>query len=179
MYVQQAAATLPTMVGNASTAFPASLLSASSSLSNHFFKTPTTFGGEPSPPPHPPKTPVMARTIFEIVMDRAVSIENIVMPCSLNRIRILSANDVSWSRIFSMVCLILATCVWRSFRFCDNISSLVCSNPVPWYLSWCVFINLCQVRSYLTVDPVCFVKPYQYQRILTYRGWYFAMLLVL
>ena len=30
-----------------------------------------------------------------------------------------------WSRTFSMICLILATCVWRSFRFCKNISRLV------------------------------------------------------
>ena len=32
--------TLPTIAGNASTAFTASLLSASPSLSKHFFKTP-------------------------------------------------------------------------------------------------------------------------------------------
>ena len=39
--------TLPTIAANASTAFPASLLSASANLSNHFFKIPSTFGGEP------------------------------------------------------------------------------------------------------------------------------------
>ena len=43
--------TLPTMEGNASTAFPASLLSVSASLSNHFFKAPLSFGREPPAPP--------------------------------------------------------------------------------------------------------------------------------
>ena len=50
---------LPTMAGNASTAFPASLLSASASLSNHFFRVPLSFDGEPPAPPPLPKTPVM------------------------------------------------------------------------------------------------------------------------
>ena len=100
------------------------LLSASANLSNYFFKAPLTFGGEPPVPP--PKTPVIARTIFEIVIESAVSIENSVMPCSRNKVRIVSANDVFWSRTFSKVCLILATCVWRSFQFCDSISSLAC-----------------------------------------------------
>ena len=39
-------APLPTIADNASTTFPASLLSASANLSNHFFKIPSTFGGE-------------------------------------------------------------------------------------------------------------------------------------
>ena len=48
-------ATLPTMAGNASTAFPASLLNASASLSNHFFKVPLYVdGGPPTPPLSPP-----------------------------------------------------------------------------------------------------------------------------
>ena len=93
--------TLPTMAGNVSTAFPASLLSASASLSNHFFKVPLSFDGEPSAPSlPPPKTPVMARTIVEIVFERAVSIKNMVIPCSRNKLRILSAKDISLSRTF-------------------------------------------------------------------------------
>ena len=55
--------TLPTIAGNASTAFTASLLSASASLSNHFYKTPSSFDGEPPATPHPPKTPVMAQLL--------------------------------------------------------------------------------------------------------------------
>ena len=118
--------TLPTMAGNASAAFPASLLSAFANLYNHFFKTPSFFGGEPPASPPLPKTPVMARTIIEIVIEKAVSIENIVMPCSRNKVRIPSVRDVSLSRTFAMVYLILATCIWRSCRFCDNVSSLAC-----------------------------------------------------
>ena len=48
-----APARLPTIAGNASTAFPASLLSASASLSSHFSKTSLSFGGEPPVPPPP------------------------------------------------------------------------------------------------------------------------------
>ena len=50
--------------------------------------------GEPCAPPPPPKAPVIARTIVEIVTERAVSIENIVIPCSRKKIQIISANDV-------------------------------------------------------------------------------------
>ena len=50
--------TLPTIAGNVLTVFPASLLSASVSLSNHFFKAPSSFGGE-HPVPPPPKALVM------------------------------------------------------------------------------------------------------------------------
>ena len=69
--------TLPTIASNASTAFPPSLLSAFASLSNYFLKAPSPFGGEPTVPlPTPLKIPVMASTIVEIVIERAVSIEN-------------------------------------------------------------------------------------------------------
>ena len=102
-----ASTTLSKIAGNASTTFPASLLSASASLSN----PPSSIGGEPPVPPPPGKTPVIARTIVEMVIESAVRIENMVMPCSRNKIRILSAKDVFLSRTFSRVCLILATCI--------------------------------------------------------------------
>ena len=117
---------LPAVAGNASTAFPVSLLSVSANLFNHFFKVPSSFGGEPTVPPPHPKTLVTARTIVEIVIERAVNMVKMVIPFSWNKVRILSANDVSWSKTFAIVCLILATYIWRSFRFCDNISSLAC-----------------------------------------------------
>ena len=63
-------------------------------LSNHFFKTASSFGGEPPVSLPPPKTPVVVRTITEIVIEKAVSTENMVMPCSQNKVRILSAKDV-------------------------------------------------------------------------------------
>ena len=75
--------TLPTMAGSASVAFPASLLSAFAKLSNHFFKVHLSFdGGSLAPLLPPPKTPVMAMTIAEMVMDRAVSIAAMIIPCS-------------------------------------------------------------------------------------------------
>ena len=59
----------------------------------------------------PPKTPVKASTIVEMVIERAVTIEKIVVPCSRNKVQNLSAKDVFLSKTFSRVCLILATCV--------------------------------------------------------------------
>ena len=53
--LRMALRTLPMMAGNTSAAFPASLLSASANLSNHFFKTPSSFDGEPPAPPPPQK----------------------------------------------------------------------------------------------------------------------------
>ena len=86
--------TLPTATRNASAAFLASLLSASANLSNHFFETLSFFAGEPPPSHSPPlKTSVKARTIVEIASERAVTIEIIVMRCSRNKVRILSANS--------------------------------------------------------------------------------------
>ena len=60
---------LPTIAGNASIAFPASLLSELASLSSHSFKTPPSSLGvetEPPVPSFPPKTPVTGSTIVEI-----------------------------------------------------------------------------------------------------------------
>ena len=58
--------TLPTIAGNASTALPARLLRASTSLFSHIFKAPSSFGGEAGPPPPlPPRTPVIASAFVE------------------------------------------------------------------------------------------------------------------
>ena len=85
---------LPTIAGNASTAFLESLLIASSNLSNHFFRAPLTFDGVPSVLHSPVKTRVIARTVIEMVIQKAIRIENMVIPCSRNKVRILSAKDV-------------------------------------------------------------------------------------
>ena len=196
---------LPTMVGNASTAFPVSLLSTSANLFNHFFKTPSSFGVEPLAPSPPPKTPVMVRTIVEIVIEKAAINENMVIPWSRKRVRILSANFASWSRTFAMICLILilGTCVWRSFRFCDSIFSLACFSVFKssnlylyncicssvWQGSFCTSSNFLvsllmrlsisvNFEVYLSVHPVCFVKRYRYPKTLTCRGRCFDLLLV-
>ena len=84
--------TLPKIAGNSSTALPASLLSVFASLASHFFNIPSFFGGGPPASPPPQKIPVMASIIVEIVIEKAVSIENILMP--ENKVRIRSANDV-------------------------------------------------------------------------------------
>ena len=130
------------MAGSASTAFPPSLLSVSANLSNYFFKVSLSFDGGPPVPLPPSKTPVMARKIVEILIERAVSFESIVIPCYLNKVRILSANDASLSRTFSRVCLILATWVWRSFQFCESISSLACFS-VFYFSSLFLYNCLC------------------------------------
>ena len=59
---RMAPTTLPTIARNASTAFTASLLSASANLSNHFFKAPLSFVGGPPPPPPPSKSPMAEST---------------------------------------------------------------------------------------------------------------------
>ena len=84
------------MADNAAMTFPGSLLSASANLPNHLFKGPLPFGGEPlvPPPPTPPKTPVIERKVVEIVIERAVIIENMVILCLPNKVRILSAKDI-------------------------------------------------------------------------------------
>ena len=72
---ERALTTLPTIAGNTSTAFHASLLSTSASLPNHLFSSPS------SPLPRP-KAPAVASTIAEMVIEREVSIEKIFIPCS-------------------------------------------------------------------------------------------------
>ena len=84
------------------------LASLFSWLLSHFLNSPSSFGGDPGVPLPPPVT---AKTIVEIIILTAVSTEKIVIPCSLNRVRIFSPKEVSLSSIFSIVCFILATCV--------------------------------------------------------------------
>ena len=68
------------------------------SLSSPFFRVPSSFSVEAEPPvPPPPKTPVYASAMVEMVIDRVVKIENIVIPCSRKRVQILSDNSVSFS----------------------------------------------------------------------------------
>ena len=79
---------------------------------------------------------LLPSTIVEINIEGAVSIENIVMPCSRNKVGILSAKDAFLSRTFSRVCLILATCVCRCLGFCDSILAL----PVFRYLGRLIYL---------------------------------------
>ena len=120
------------LTSNASTAFATNLLSGFASLMNHFFKNPSSFGveAEPPVPPPPPKTPVIASTMIETGIDRAAKIDNFVITFSRKRLRILFAKGVSLARTFSRVDVVLATCVWRSFQFCESISNLVCFSTL-------------------------------------------------
>ena len=102
MKLKIAPATLPTIAGNASTAFPESLSSAFAILFNHFFKAPLSFDREPPPFPPPPKTPVIAREIVEIVIERAVSIENIVIPCSRKRYEFFLLRTYLYRKFFQV-----------------------------------------------------------------------------
>ena len=69
------------------------------------------FDGEPPAHPPLPKTPVVAKKVVEIVIERAARIENMVMSSSQNKVQSLSAKDLFFSRTFSRVSLIFATCV--------------------------------------------------------------------
>ena len=103
--------TLPTIAGNASPAFPASLLSACANLSNYFFRVPLSFGGVPPVPTPPPKSPMTESTIVAMPVKKAESVEIMIIICSQIKIRIFSDKGLSLSKTFSRVCLILATCV--------------------------------------------------------------------
>ena len=70
------------------------VISILKSLLTHFFKIPLSFGEEdPEAEGPPPKTPVRASAIFAIVNEKAVSTDIIVMPCSRNKVQILSTKD--------------------------------------------------------------------------------------
>ena len=98
--------------GNAATALPArrfrALANLFSCFLSHFLNSPSSFGGDPGVPLTPPVT---ARIIVQMIILNTVSTEKIVIPCSLNKVRIFSPNEVSLSSIFPIVCFILATCV--------------------------------------------------------------------
>ena len=127
--------TLLTIADNASAAFPASLLSAFTSLFNQLLKLLYLLVEN-----------LLLLLLFLLLLlilcskdtcnskwncwdsyrYRAASTEIMVLPCSRNTVRNLSAKDVPLSGIFSIVRFIFTTCVLRSFQFCDSISSLVC-----------------------------------------------------
>ena len=67
----------------------ASLLGASATLFNHFYKAPLSFGWDGTGrtgPSSPPNTPVMTRSIVEKVVEREVSIDTIAMPYSCSKV---------------------------------------------------------------------------------------------
>ena len=86
-------------IGNTSTAFPASHFSASANLFNYFFKTPSSFDGELPVSSPPSKAPVIASAIIKIVIECLVRIENMVIPCSQNKVRIFLQKIYSYQKL--------------------------------------------------------------------------------
>ena len=100
----------PMMPGNASAAFmpnqPSSDANALSLFLIHSFRPASSLGGG-SPPDvvatPPPGNNASTNTPMAILI--AVSMEAIVIPCSLNRVCIFSANEVSLSKTLAIVSL--------------------------------------------------------------------------
>ena len=94
-------------------------LAISARLFNQVLRAFSSFGGSKLKATRTPplKTPTIASTIVKIVIKIAESIDTIVMPCSTISYKFFPLKIISPSRTFSMVCLILATCVQRSFQF--------------------------------------------------------------
>ena len=69
----------------------------------HSFRPASSLGGSPPPDvvaPPPPGNIASTSTLMAILI--AVSMEAIVIPCSLNRVRIFSANEVSLSNTLAI-----------------------------------------------------------------------------
>ena len=176
--------TLPTIAGNASTAFPASLLSAFASVSNHFFKTPLSFGVEPPAHLPPPKAPVMTRTIVEIVTEKE----------SVLKIWLFLVHEKGYGFFLLMMYLYQELLHWFAwflqllsggpsnfvtvflallvFQYLNHLISLCTTVSVHryksdhflllltfWYLFGCAYNALLMLRCYLRVHSVCFVRP--------------------
>ena len=107
----------PIIPGNASAAFMPNFPNRDASTLSlfliHPFKPFSSLGGGSSPPPHavvapPPGNNASTSTLMAIPV--AVSMEAIVIPCSLNRVRIFSPNEVSLSNTLAIVSLKLV--IW-------------------------------------------------------------------
>ena len=103
----------PMMPGNASAAFtpnfPSSDAKALSFDLTHSFKPFSSLGGGPpdavAAPPPPLAPGNNSSTSTPMAIPIAVSMEAIVIPCSLNRVLIFSPNEVSLSNTFAIVSL--------------------------------------------------------------------------
>ena len=101
----------PMIPGNASAAFtpnfPSSDAKALSLFLIHSFRPDSSLGGGGSPPyvAAPPSPGNNASTSTPMAIPIAVSMEAIVIPCSLNRVQIFSANEVLLSKTLAIVSL--------------------------------------------------------------------------
>ena len=86
--------------------FPSSNAKALSFDLTHSFKPFSSLGGHsPSPEIAPPPPGNNASTSIPMAIPIAVSMEAIVIPCSLNRVLIFSPDEVSLSSTFAIVSL--------------------------------------------------------------------------
>ena len=70
----------------------------------HFFKPFSFLGGGPPPDARAPPPPGNnASTSTPMAIPIAMSMEEIIIPCSLNRVRIFSPNEVSLSNTLAIV----------------------------------------------------------------------------
>ena len=107
----------PTMLKNPMT-LPENL-AVSVRLLNQVLRAFSSFGGSKLKAAGTPplKTPTIASTIVKIVIKIAESIDTIAIPCSTISYKFFPLKIFSPSRTSSLVCLILVTCVRRSFQF--------------------------------------------------------------
>ena len=106
----------------------------------HSFRLVSSLGGSPPPDaavPPPPGNYASMSTLIAIPI--AMSIEAIVIPCSLNSVQIFSANEVSLSNTLAIVSLMLV--IWDfSLPFRRSIDS--------WLVAKSSFIaSICLVMS--------------------------------
>ena len=139
------------MPGRASAAlmpnFPSSDAKALSSALIHSFKPFSFLGGGGGSPPHAAPAGSNASTSTLIAIPIAVSMEAIVMPCSLNRVRIFSASEVFLSNTLVIVSLKLV--IWffslpfrRSMDSLSNLQIFIQSvDSLRNVFSHCIFIN--------------------------------------
>ena len=117
----------------------------------HSFRPFSSLGGGPPDvvaPPPPPSNNASTSTLMAIPI--AISIEAIIIPCSLNRVQIFSPNEVSLSNTLAIVSLkliiwdfslpfrrLIDTCLIASSSFkvpiCFMMSSLIASSYSPGY----------------------------------------------
>ena len=107
-----ATTTFPAKVGNALTAFPASLLMVSGDLFNKFLKTSSSIDDKDvAGIPSPLNIPVRVSAVVQVIKERTISTDTIDISCSRYKVSIISVKDVYLSMSFSIGCLILANCV--------------------------------------------------------------------
>ena len=125
--------TLPAIADNASAAFPACLLRAQLACLTIFSKPLHLLVRSQHNPTLRQRTRLISITIVRMVIERAVSIDTIVTPCSQNRVQFFPSKMHLYQVTF-MTCLIFATSLWLS----------------PW-LSLIVFQALLVIQSSISV----------------------------